>query len=309
MASYNYVKNLTLVNRTVKSARNIKYIVIHYTGNNTDTAKANANYFKNSNRNASAHYFIDEENVCQVVEDKDVAWAVGRNYGSNNLFGTVTNNNSISIEMCSKNGRIADKTFNNTVELTKQLMKKYNISASNVVRHFDVCSKQCPGWSGWGTRPNDSGNEWNRFKRAIVESDVVIKYKGHCQTFGDTSVVSNGATCGTTGRSKRLEALSIVGLDNAPGIGVAGQAHVQDIGWQGQVIFNGSNYIGMKGKALRMEAIKLSLCGSNADKYVLKYRVHMQGIGWRAWVTNGNVAGTTGQKRRIEAVQILLEKR
>lgn len=136
-----------------------------------------------------------------------------------------------------------------------------------------------------------------------------IKYKGHCENLGDTSVVKDGEVCGTTGRALRLEALSIVGLDNAPGVGIAGQAHVQGMGWQNQVIFSNGNYIGTKGRKLRMEAIKLSLCGSNADKYVLKYRVHMQGIGWGAWVTNGNVAGTTGQKRRIEAVQIKILKK
>lgn len=140
-------------------------------------------------------------------------------------------------------------------------------------------------------------------------SKLSISYKGHCQTLGDTSVVKDGAICGTTGRALRLEALSITGIENMPNVGVAGQAHVQNIGWQDQVIFNGSNYIGTKGKALRMEAIKLSLCGSNASKYIIKYRVHMQKLGWGAWVTNGNVAGTTGQKRRIEAVQIVLEKR
>lgn len=306
--AYNIIKNLTTVNRTIKSSRAIKYIVLHYTGNATDTAKGNANYFKSVNRNASAHYFVDDNYVYQVVEDKDVAWAVGKNYGSNNLFGTVTNNNSISVEMCSKNGRITDKTFNNTVELTKQLMKKYNISASNVVRHFDVCSKKCPGWSGWGTGAGGS-EYWRNFKKAISASDVTIKYKGHCQTLGDTSVVKDGATCGTTGRALRLEALSIVGLDNLPGAGIAGQAHVQDIGWQNQVIFGNGNYIGTKGKRLRMEAIKLTLFGANADKYNIWYRVHMQGIGWGAWVKNGNVAGTTGQKRRIEAVQIIIQKR
>ena len=136
-----------------------------------------------------------------------------------------------------------------------------------------------------------------------------IKYKGHCENLGDTSVVKDGKVCGTTGRALRLEALSIVGLDNAPGVGIAGQAHVQSIGWQNQVIFGNGNYIGTKGRKVRMDAIKFSLCGSNADKYVLKYRVHMQGIGWGTWVTNGNVAGTTGQKRRIEAVQIKILKK
>ena len=36
----------------------------------------------------------------------------------------------------------------------------------------------------------------------------------------------------------------------------------------------------------------------------LEYRVHMANIGWGPWVKNGAVAGTTGQSRRVEAVQI-----
>lgn len=161
------IRDLTLVNRTVTSGRAIKYIVIHYTGNATDTAKGNANYFRTANRGASAHYFVDKNTVYQVVEDKDIAWAVGRNYGQNNLFGTVTNNNSISIEMCSDGGKIADATFNNTVELTKSLMARYGIPASNVYRHWDVCSKVCPGWTGWGTAGKD-GSIWNKFKSSLV---------------------------------------------------------------------------------------------------------------------------------------------
>lgn len=41
------------------SSREVKYIVIHYTGNSKDTAKANANYFAGGSRGASAHYFVD----------------------------------------------------------------------------------------------------------------------------------------------------------------------------------------------------------------------------------------------------------
>lgn len=166
---YQLIRGLSLVNRTPTSGRAIKYIVIHYTGNATDTAKSNANYFRTVNRGASAHYFVDKTTVYQVVEDKDIAWAVGRNYGSNNLFGVVTNGNSISIEMCSDGGKIADATFDNTVELTKSLMARYGILASNVYRHWDVCSKQCPGWVGWGTRAGDNSNLWNKFKSSLVE--------------------------------------------------------------------------------------------------------------------------------------------
>ena len=164
---YQLIRDLSLVNRTPTSGRAIKYIVIHYTGNATDTAKANANYFRTVNRGASAHYFVDKTTVYQVVEDKDISWAVGRNYGSNNLFGVVTNGNSISIEMCSDGGKIADATFDNTVELTKSLMAKYGIPASNVYRHWDVCSKSCPGWVGWGASGRD-GSIWNKFKDSLV---------------------------------------------------------------------------------------------------------------------------------------------
>ena len=161
------IQDLTLVNYTKLNNRKIQYIVIHYTAGTNDTAKANANYFRNANRGASAHYFVDNNNIYQVVADKNVAWSVGKNYGKNNLFGIVTNNNSISIEMCGTNGAVSEKTFNNTVELTKTLMKKYNISSNNVYRHYDVCSKQCPGWTGWGTKAGDSGVLWTKFKNSL----------------------------------------------------------------------------------------------------------------------------------------------
>ena len=45
--------------------RTIKYIVMHYTGNSKDTAKANANYFTGANRYASAHFFVDNDSIYQ----------------------------------------------------------------------------------------------------------------------------------------------------------------------------------------------------------------------------------------------------
>ena len=149
-----------------------KYIVIHYTGNSTDTAKANANYFYSTNRGASAHFFVDENDVYEVVAPNNTSWAVGVNYGYNNLFGKCTNYNSINIEMCSIKGKISDKTFANTVALTKKLMKKYGIPASCVVRHYDVCSKICPGWTGW---VGDNETIWKMFKNALGKEYVTMK--------------------------------------------------------------------------------------------------------------------------------------
>ncbi len=41
----------------------IKYIVIHFTSNNGDTALNNCNYFSGANRGASAHYFIGDDGI------------------------------------------------------------------------------------------------------------------------------------------------------------------------------------------------------------------------------------------------------
>ena len=41
----------------------IKYIVVHFTGNKGDTALNNCKYFQGPNRHASAHCFIDGSGV------------------------------------------------------------------------------------------------------------------------------------------------------------------------------------------------------------------------------------------------------
>ena len=318
--SYTLVKNLTTVNYT-KGNSGRKYIVIHYTGNETDTAKANSNYFKSINRGASAHYFVDKTTVYQVVDDNNMAWAVGRNYGSNNLFGKVTNANSISIEMCSTNGKIANETYKNTVELTKKLMKKYNIPASNVVRHYDVCSKKCPGWDGWGTN-GKAATIWNKFKKDIVATETKkieqvagtaknnnqLWYRAHCQNVGTLAPVHDGQVAGTVGCSMRMEGfwIDIRTIRNTyPSAKLSGDVHIQDKGWVHYDNIEHDTLLGTKGQSLRLEALKLNLTGV-PDK-TLCYEVHVQNIGWQGKKKAGETAGTTGKSYRIEAVKLWLE--
>lgn len=166
---------LTLVNFTKGRYRNtpIQYIVIHYTANNGDTAEGNAKYFHSINRKASAHYFVDEKEIYQVVKDCDTAWHCGGGLQGKNghaYFGICKNSNSIGIEMCSDkiNGQyvITEQTQVNTIELVKVLMKKYNIPISNIIRHFDVTGKNCP-------EPFVRDEKrWNEFKNKITEKEV-----------------------------------------------------------------------------------------------------------------------------------------
>lgn len=136
-----------------RSTSSIKYIVIHYTGNDGDRAESNGKYFQGANRKASAHYFVDDNTVVHSVPDNRVAWSVGGskyNNGGGRLYGVAKNANTLNIELCdtNKNGLVkaTDATINNALALTKELMKKYNIPVSNVIRHYDCTGKNCPAY-------------------------------------------------------------------------------------------------------------------------------------------------------------------
>lgn len=150
---YNMPVNTTLPCKsgyyTPTNGRTVKYIVIHYTGNDKDTAKGNANYYAKSNtRQASAHIFVDDSSIYQSVALKDSAWSVGCSKGYKN---NVRNNNSVSIEMCtSGNAIVSQKTQENTAQVCAYLCKVYGITANDVenrvFRHYDVVAsnKLCP---------------------------------------------------------------------------------------------------------------------------------------------------------------------
>ncbi|MCH1964447.1 N-acetylmuramoyl-L-alanine amidase [Clostridium perfringens] len=108
------------------------YIVIHDTGNYDDTDEGNANYFCTGHRRASAHYFVDEDSITQVVREHDSAFHCGDGYGK---YG-ITNSNSIGIEMCKTKGDISEQTIENTLWLVKDIQKKYGIPNDKVVRHY-----------------------------------------------------------------------------------------------------------------------------------------------------------------------------
>lgn len=138
----------------------IEYIVIHDTGNKKDSDEGNAKYFSEDKRGASAHYFVDDDSITQVVEDEDIAWHVGDGKGA---FG-ITNKNSLGIEMCRVNSTVTTTTEANTIELVKSLMKKYNVPIERVVRHYDASRKPCPV-----SFQDNNWDRWNKFKRKLVE--------------------------------------------------------------------------------------------------------------------------------------------
>lgn len=184
-AGYNVVKNK--IN---------KYIVLHYTGCEKDTAEATARYFKNLKahnfflngkyRYASANYVVDAKSIFKCVERKHAAWHCGDDKNKwtkgGKLYKVCTNYNSIGIEICNSLNKFDNKALENAIELTRHLMKKYNIPIDNVVRHYDVSGKCCP-WIATDENENYKNN-WKHIKAACklgsnykikVEKDTIYK--------------------------------------------------------------------------------------------------------------------------------------
>ncbi len=129
-----------------------------------------------------------------------------------------------------------------------------------------------------------------------------VFYLSHVQDIGWQQWYSNGEISGTSGQSKRLEAMCIK-LENVDG-GVEYKTHVQDYGWMDWVS-NGA-MSGTSGEGKRLEAIQIRLTGNAAANYDIYYRVHAENFGWMDWAANGASAGTAGYSYRLEAIQIVL---
>lgn len=139
-------------NKTLRSEKP-QYIVVHDTGDPGATAQNEHDYFAGGNRSASADFFVDSNNIIQIIDtDNYYSWHCGDGGGA---YG-IKNSNSLGIEMCLRSdGTISDETEENTIELVLHLMDKYSIPIERVVRHYDASHKQCPSamsannWARW----------------------------------------------------------------------------------------------------------------------------------------------------------------
>lgn len=147
----------------------IKYVVVHYTGTDGGSALENGAYFARAVVKTSAHYFVDSTTIVQSVPDNRIAWHCGAKIY---VHPEARNANSIGVEICdeTKDGTTypTQKAIENAIELVRYLMKKYDIPAKNVIRHYDVSGKLCPAY--WcGTAEKDKLWKtafWNRLSEA-----------------------------------------------------------------------------------------------------------------------------------------------
>ena len=143
--SVNYSPNFNQIKRSKKQ---IKFIIVHYTGMKSE--KAALDRLTNIQSEVSSHYFITKNgNITLLVPELYIAWHAGKSKWKGQSF---LNKNSIGIEITNPGHRFGYKNFSNKqinsiVILIKYLLNKYKISKKNVLGHSDIAPdrKKDPG--------------------------------------------------------------------------------------------------------------------------------------------------------------------
>jgi len=143
--SINYSPNFNQIKRSKKQ---IKFIIVHYTGMKSE--KAALDRLTNIQSEVSSHYFITKNgNITLLVPELYIAWHAGKSKWKGQSF---LNKNSIGIEITNPGHRFGYKNFSNKqinsiVILIKYLLNKYKISKKNVLGHSDIAPdrKKDPG--------------------------------------------------------------------------------------------------------------------------------------------------------------------
>jgi uncharacterized protein YjdB len=200
-------------------------------------------------------------------------------------------------------------------------------SAAHVAYRTHV---QTYGWQGFARDGEVSGTSGQakrlegielRFEGAPYAGS--IQYRTHVQGIGWQGWVADGAMAGTSGQARRLEAIEIrLAGEMARGYDVYYRVHAQSFGWMGWAR-NGER-AGTATMGKRLEAIQVVLhqkgwsappntyrgiTSAYARPYAtrqVRYRTHVQTYGWQGWSFDGEMAGTSGQAKRLEGVEIAL---
>ena len=210
-------------------------------------------------------------------------------------------------------------TVNEKINKTQELLKhsadmnfiRWNILGRNSVfggnghAYEKTYAEEVKYMSDWVEKRINYLN--NSCKIDNTQQTYKVRYQTHVQDKGWTSWAQNGATSGTAGELKRIEAIriklgsSIYDILNA---NIKYRTHVENYGWMDWK--QNGELSGTEGECKRIEAIQIQL--DNEEGYSVEYRVHVQDYGWMDWVRDGEIAGTQGESKRIEAIEIRIIK-
>ena len=132
----------------IRKKKSIKFIVIHYTGMQSE--RVCIERLSNNKSQVSTHYLINRVgNIIKMVNEKNTAWHAGKSKWKNFIN---LNDQSIGIELVNKGHQFryenfSKKQISKLILLCDFLIKKYKIKKTNILGHSDIAPlrKRDPG--------------------------------------------------------------------------------------------------------------------------------------------------------------------
>ncbi len=142
--------------------QNVEFIVSHDTGNPGSSAYANRNYFENVDPTASAHTFIDDNTILEIIPLNEKAWHVRYNVAADNrIYGEDANDAAIGVELAYGGNINFEEAYKRYVWYHAYLIDEYNLDpSSDIVAHstLDPSRRTDPQ-----NALNKHGISWNDF--------------------------------------------------------------------------------------------------------------------------------------------------
>lgn len=168
-------------------------------------------------------------------------------------------------------------------------------------------------------------------------SDNDIEYRAHVSNIGWQDWTTAGKAIGAKGSGEQIEAVQFKlrdGSNLAAGWRLWMRAHVENYGW---LAWTCDGPVGSTGQGLRLEAIEAMLLrtgvlpdsdkgpsrapaaktsgssdsSSSTTSFIdgtdVELDAHVENDGWEGWVKEGQIAGTTGEGKRLEAIRAKVE--
>lgn len=145
-----------------------------------------------------------------------------------------------------------------------------------------------------------------------------VVYQAHVENVGWQKEVKDGQLAGTVGKNKHIEALRIKLTDQlAEKYDIYYRVNIEGRGWLDWTVNGGDS--GSTGLDLAVRGIEIKICAKDGEEHPevganalvtsdnfgnIVYQAHVQNIGWKKQVADGENAGTVGKNLGIEGIKI-----
>ena len=163
----------------IRKKKSIKFIVIHYTGMQSE--RACIERLSDNKSQVSTHYLINRiGSIIKMVNEKNTAWHAGKSKWKNFIN---LNDQSIGIELVNKGHQFGYENFpkkqiSKLILLCDFLIKKYKIKKKNILGHSDIAPlrKKDPGEKfPWHFLSKKKIGYWHNVNKRIINNQNLNK--------------------------------------------------------------------------------------------------------------------------------------